>query len=114
MNPKGVQVIFARVIVVHSSINIRKIKLIAYNIYIYSQCKYIFTLISLCRLFKNYQGDHIYKQIENLHTMFVQIVEWHLWCHYVYNVKAMLLFFYDDHVKFDLVTSGDTMLFMEL
>ena len=35
----------------------------------------IFTFISLYPLLKNYQGDHIYKQIENLHTVCVETAE---------------------------------------
>ena len=86
-----------------SSISIRKIKLIAY-IYIHS----------LYRLLKNYQDAHIYKQIENLHTVCVETAERRRRRHGVSHsfnlVRAMV--FHD--VKFDHVTSRDPMLFMEL
>ena len=35
----------------------------------------IFIFISLYRLLKNHQGDHIYEQIDNLYTVFIQTVE---------------------------------------
>ena len=37
----------------------------------------IFTFISLYRLLKNYQGDHIYKHIDNFHTVYIKTAERH-------------------------------------
>ena len=58
---------------------------------------------------KNHQGDHIYKQIENLHTVCVETAKKHQGQCPITFVRAMI--FYD--VKFDHVTSRDTTLFME-
>ena len=64
---------------------------------------------------KNDQGDHIYKQIENLHTVCVQTAERHL--------RGIMAFTMCNHIdeghgfygiKFDHVASHDTVLFMEL
>ena len=43
----------------------------------------IFTFISLCCLLKNYQGDHMYKQKENLYSVGVQtaMTSWRLQRH---------------------------------
>ena len=43
---------------VHSSVNFRKINALL-----------IVRFISIYSLLKNYQGDHIYKQMENLHKV---------------------------------------------